>query len=183
MAFVLKFIKLAKTKSPQKFQNNNDFNNMTLSDEEILAAKEYFFRKVTLEVKKFIKPTQYQKISIDRDGFLYSLLQWKYPTYRQYQDNWWGIYSNERLSRRHILCINHKQALTFGIQFNQWSALAFKGSNAFWCWNREEICTQDWIHNLWKILGEENIKLNLRDASIWGRKLLTRKWGQYQNIA
>ena len=88
MAFVLKFIKLAKTKSPQKFQNNNDFNNMTLSDEEILAAKEYFFRKVTLEVKKFIKPTQYQKISIDRDGFLYSLLQWKYRTYRQYQDNW-----------------------------------------------------------------------------------------------
>ena len=40
MAFVLKFIKLVKTKSPQKFQNKEIF----------LAAKEYFFRKATLEV-------------------------------------------------------------------------------------------------------------------------------------
>ena len=71
MAFVLKFIKLVKTKPPQKFQNNNDVNSITLSDEEILAAKEYFFRKATLEVKRFIKPTQYQKISIERDGILY----------------------------------------------------------------------------------------------------------------
>ena len=36
--------------------------NTKLSDEEILAAKEYFFRKATLEVKSFTKPTQYQKI-------------------------------------------------------------------------------------------------------------------------
>ena len=71
MAFVLKFIKLVKTRSPQKFQNNNDVNSITPSDEEILAAKEYFFRKATLEVKRFIKPTQYQKISIERDGILY----------------------------------------------------------------------------------------------------------------
>ena len=61
---MLKFIKLVKTKSPRKFQNNNDVNSITLSDEEILAAKEYFFRKATLEVKKFIKSRQYQKISI-----------------------------------------------------------------------------------------------------------------------
>ena len=70
MAFVLKFIKLVKTKSPQKFQNK-DVNSITLSDEEIMAAKEYFFRKETVEVKRFIKPTQYQKISIKRDGILY----------------------------------------------------------------------------------------------------------------
>ena len=71
MAFALKFIKLVKTKSSQKFQNNNDVNSITLNDEEILAAKEYFFRKATLKVKKLIKPTQYQKISIKRDGILY----------------------------------------------------------------------------------------------------------------
>ena len=71
MAFVLKFTKLVKTKSPQKFQNNKDVNSITPSDEEILAAKEYSFRKATLEVKQFIKPTQYQKISIERDGILY----------------------------------------------------------------------------------------------------------------
>ena len=59
MAFVLKFIKLVKTKSPQKFQNISNANSITLSDEEILPPKEYFFRKATLEVKKFIKTTQY----------------------------------------------------------------------------------------------------------------------------
>ena len=61
MAFALKFIKLLKTKSPQKFQNKEIF----------LVAKEYFFRRATLEVKRFIKPTQHQKISIERDGILY----------------------------------------------------------------------------------------------------------------
>ena len=71
MAFVLKFMKLVKTKAPQKFQSNNDVNSITLSDEEILAVEEYFFRKATLEVKKFIKPTQYQKTSIERDGILH----------------------------------------------------------------------------------------------------------------
>ena len=42
-----------------------------LSDEETLAAKGYLFRKATLEIKRFINPTQYQKISIERDGILY----------------------------------------------------------------------------------------------------------------
>ena len=71
MTFVLKFIKLVKTKSPKKLQNNNDVNSITLSDEKILAAKKYFFRNARLEVNIFIKPTQYQKISIQRDGILY----------------------------------------------------------------------------------------------------------------
>ena len=70
-AFALKFIKLVKRNSPQKFQNSNDINNMTLSHEEIVAAKKYLFRKATLEVKKLIKPTQYQKILIERDSVLY----------------------------------------------------------------------------------------------------------------
>ena len=39
MAFVLKFIKLVKTKSPQKFRNSNDITSITLSHEEIVAAK------------------------------------------------------------------------------------------------------------------------------------------------
>ena len=67
---MLKFIKLVKTKLPWKFQDNNDVNSITLNDEEILAAKEYFFRKATPEVKKFIKPTQYQETSIERDSIL-----------------------------------------------------------------------------------------------------------------
>ena len=40
----LKFIKLVKTKSSPKFENHNGSNSITLSDEEILAASEYFFR-------------------------------------------------------------------------------------------------------------------------------------------
>ena len=71
MAFVLKFIKLVKTKSPQELQNNNDVNSITLSDLEIPAAKEYFFTKGTLETKGLIKPTQYQNISIERESVLY----------------------------------------------------------------------------------------------------------------
>ena len=71
IAFVLKFIKFVRRKLPQKVQNNNDVNRITLSDEEIVAAKDYFFRKAALEKKKFIKPSQYQKISIERDGILY----------------------------------------------------------------------------------------------------------------
>ena len=71
IAFVLKFIKFVRRKLPQKVQNNNDVNRITLSDEEIVAAKDCFFRKATLEKKKFIKPSQYQKISIERDGILY----------------------------------------------------------------------------------------------------------------
>ena len=69
IAFVLKFIKLVKTKSSWKFQNN-DVNSITLIVEEILASKEYLFRKAALEVKKFIKPTQCQKISIEKDSIL-----------------------------------------------------------------------------------------------------------------
>ena len=64
----MKFIKLVRRKSPRKVQNNNYVNRITLSDEEIVAAKDYFFGKATLEVQKFIKPTQYQKISIERGG-------------------------------------------------------------------------------------------------------------------
>ena len=60
-----------KNKVTTEISKQNDVSSITLSDEEILAAKEYFFRKATLEVKKSIKPTQYQKISIERDGILY----------------------------------------------------------------------------------------------------------------
>ena len=68
---MLKFIKFARRKLPQKIQKNNDVNRITLSDEEIVAAKDCFFKKAALEVKKFIKPSQNQKVSIERDGILY----------------------------------------------------------------------------------------------------------------
>ena len=135
---MLKFIKNLKRKSLRKLPSNNNVNTITLSDGEIVKAKEYFSGKATLEVKKFIKPTQYQKTSIERDNIL---------CYRGriLQDNWWNVYSNERLCSKHNMCINQIQAFTFGIQFNQLNAMTFKGSDVFWCWDSEEICTKDCI--------------------------------------
>ena len=70
MAFVLKFIKNTRSSS-RRIQCNNDVKSITLKDEEIAAAKEYFFRRATLEVKKFVKPSQYQKISMEKNDILY----------------------------------------------------------------------------------------------------------------
>ena len=69
---MLNFVKILKQKSLWKLQSTNNVNTITLGDGEIVKAKEYFFRKATLEGKKFIKPAQYQKISIERDNILYS---------------------------------------------------------------------------------------------------------------
>ena len=42
-----------------------------MSDEEISASKNYFFKKATSEVKEFMKENEYQKISFQIDGILY----------------------------------------------------------------------------------------------------------------
>ena len=41
-----------------------------MSDEEISASENYFFKKATLEVKEFVKENEYQ-ISFQKDGILY----------------------------------------------------------------------------------------------------------------
>ena len=41
-----------------------------LSDEEVNRAKDYYFRKATLEVKKYLKPSQYEGISTEVEGML-----------------------------------------------------------------------------------------------------------------
>ena len=41
-----------------------------LTEEEINAAKMYFFKKATLEVKRFLKPSQYKDVSQEVDGVL-----------------------------------------------------------------------------------------------------------------
>ena len=44
------------------------------------------------------------------------------------------------------------------IQFNRQNELEFKRNDVFWCRESAEMCIQEWIHNLWKRLGEEKIK-------------------------
>ena len=41
-----------------------------LSDEEVNRAKNYYFRKATLEIKKYLKPSQYENISTEVEGIL-----------------------------------------------------------------------------------------------------------------
>ena len=42
----------------------------SLTEEEIIAAKMYFFKKATLEVKRFLKPFQYKDVSQEIDDVL-----------------------------------------------------------------------------------------------------------------
>ena len=42
-----------------------------LSDEDITAFEDYFFKKATSEVKEFVREDEYQKISFQKDGILY----------------------------------------------------------------------------------------------------------------
>ena len=71
-AFVLRFIRNVRTKTKVKPTiNQGNIKMITLSEEEIRASQAYYFKKATAEVKKFVKPSSYQKISTEKDGVLY----------------------------------------------------------------------------------------------------------------
>ena len=42
-----------------------------MSDEEITASENYFFKKATSEVKEFVKENEYQKVSFQKEGILH----------------------------------------------------------------------------------------------------------------
>ena len=59
----MKFIKNLKRRSrklPSDDQYKSKIENILLTDEEIEASQTYFFEKVTIDVKKFVKTSQYQ---------------------------------------------------------------------------------------------------------------------------
>ena len=71
-AFVLRFTRNVRTKMKVKPTiNQGNIKMITLSEEEIRAYQAYYFKKATAEVKKFVKPSSYQKISTEKDGVLY----------------------------------------------------------------------------------------------------------------
>ena len=71
--FVLKFINNVRERLKKNLVNSNHQNigMITLSEEEINASQLYFFKKATAEVKKFVKPSNYQNISVEKDNVLY----------------------------------------------------------------------------------------------------------------
>jgi len=76
LAFVIKFIKTLKrllisSKSKNKTFVTDISRNVKLSINDIKDAENYFFRKATNEIKKFLKPSQYEKFSVEKDEILF----------------------------------------------------------------------------------------------------------------
>ena len=74
MALVLRFINLLKnsikrSEAPPSVSINS--STVIISDEEIKQGENYYFRKSTKEVKKFLKVKDYENISKEQDNILY----------------------------------------------------------------------------------------------------------------
>ena len=70
MALVIRFVVKLKSRRG-KSDTNQRRSIIVLSDSEIRSAEQYFFRKATLEVKKFNQVSRYEKISKEKDTILY----------------------------------------------------------------------------------------------------------------
>ena len=71
IALVLKFVKNLRKKG-RPLQDRKQVSKVILfTEDELKEADNYFFKKATLEVKKFAKPSQYEKISTEAKGILY----------------------------------------------------------------------------------------------------------------
>ena len=51
--------------------NDTKIVQVILTEEEIMAAKNYFFRKSTRELKEFTIQKKYKDVSIEKDGIIY----------------------------------------------------------------------------------------------------------------
>ena len=71
IALVLKFVKNLRKKG-RPLQDLKRVSKIILfTEDELKEVENYFFKKATLEVKKFAKPSQYEKISTEAKGILY----------------------------------------------------------------------------------------------------------------
>ena len=74
IGFVFKFINNVQERLKGNLVNSSNYQNIkmvTLSEEEIKASRLYFFKKAAAEVKKFVKLSNYQKISVEKNEVLY----------------------------------------------------------------------------------------------------------------
>ena len=77
MAYVMKFCKILlkrnsiKDSADHSRSSNFDVkNSVQLSEAEIAQGEMYFFKKCTAEIKHFLSPKKYERISTERDGIL-----------------------------------------------------------------------------------------------------------------
>ena len=71
MTLVLNFVKNLRKKG-RTLQDLKQVSKVILfTENDLKEAENCFFKKATLEVKKFVKPSQYEKISTEANGILY----------------------------------------------------------------------------------------------------------------
>ena len=78
MALVYRFIKNCRLAVNLKEHNHTRECStaasdvlVLLTDDELKEGKDYFFRKASDEIRHFVKPSEYEKISIEKEGILY----------------------------------------------------------------------------------------------------------------
>ena len=76
LALAVKFIRATKKRVQQRKTANlpvatNATAEIFVADEDVCSAENYFFKKATDEIKHFLKPKQYEKISTEDNGILY----------------------------------------------------------------------------------------------------------------
>ena len=114
IALVPKFVKNLRKKE-RPLQDLKQVSKVVLfTENELKEAENYFFKKVTLEVKKFAKPSEYEKISTEANGIFY------YSGRILPADQISAVCEmadamKDRFSIHSILCTNHLQTFSIGI--------------------------------------------------------------------
>jgi hypothetical protein len=76
LAIAFKYIRVLHNRikvhsEPIQLNTHNVTTHIFIPDEDIESARRYFFKKATKEVREFLKPNQYEKISKESNGILY----------------------------------------------------------------------------------------------------------------
>ena len=73
MACVFKYINNLQLscKVNRSLNIKTDLKHVILTDEELLKAKNDYFWKASLEVKHFMRPSEYENSSVEKDGIIY----------------------------------------------------------------------------------------------------------------
>ena len=106
-----------------------------LSDEEITASENYFFKKETSEVKEIAKKYEYQKISFQKAGILYYKVR---------------ILATENINTTCEMStvMKYLSSDASSVQYSKGNPLPFRCSKTLKCRNCMEICFETWIHNV-----------------------------------
>ena len=137
----LKYLNIRKKRRP--FQDLKQVSKVILfTVNELKEAENYLFKKATLDIKKFVKPSQYEKISPEANGIL--------------------CYSDRILATDRISSPHRHSPLANSIH-NKWDPLVFKCYKAHRCWNNMEICFKS-------LLFKSTSKSIVKDAATYAKE-------------